>query len=370
MHLTLSLAGYGRHAAAWRVSSLAGQSGALPRYDAVIAQAQAALFDGVFLASRRGADALQPDTLPMLGTLVAQTSHIGLGATVDIAHTEPFHTARAFAVLDNLSSGRTAWLLDLAVPAAGDPDFAHRPALDAEAHHARAEEYIGVAMRLWDSWEQDAVVVDKTAGIFADDSKIHPIHHRGTHFTVRGPLTAVRPVQGHPVTVVGDMSAAGQRIAARFADVFIASCASIDEAVALTSGLRAQAETHGRNPRALRILVDLVPVLAETTAAARDREATLDSMLDPQAPRDDTLRFVGTPEGCADFMAEWHAAGACDGFNLAPAVLPEDIGSLTEGLVPLLQKRGLFRTGYAAATLRDHLGLPAPVNSFSAESVR
>ncbi|MDB5999515.1 MAG: Flavin-dependent oxidoreductase, luciferase family [Rhizobacter sp.] len=375
MHLTLSIAGHGHHDAAWRVSTLPTTPSGLPRYDALVRQAQAGLLDGVFMlpssrligggTSPAALDAIAPDTLPLIGTLVAQTTHIGLGASVDMAHTEPFHTARAFAVLDNLSSGRAAWHVDLRLPAQGDPDFGHRLALAPRVHYERAEEYIGVAMRLWDSWEEGAVVADKAAGIFADDSKIHPIHHSGTHFTVRGPLTAVRPVQGHPVIVVSDMSAAGRRVAARFADVFLGTCGSIEEAAALAQDLRDQAEAHGRQRRALRILLSVFPVLADTVAAARDRAATLDAMLDTQARPAAGHRFIGTPEGCSDLMAAWFAAGVCDGFNLAPAVAPQDMGWLVDGVVPLLQKRGLFRTAYRGATMREHLDLPRPINSFS-----
>ncbi|MET0211137.1 MAG: LLM class flavin-dependent oxidoreductase, partial [Burkholderiaceae bacterium] len=203
MHLTLSLAGQGYHAAALAASSSAAAGAdSVPSYRSLVQKAQAAGFDSVFMtAPPAGSAAPHLDTMPLLGTLVAPTGRIGLGATVDVAHTEPFHTARAFAVLDNLSGGRTAWLVDLSLPPPGDADFAHRPVLDAAAHYQRAEEYIEVAMKLWDSWEDDAVVTDKAAGVFADDRRIHPIHHRGTHFTVRGPLTAVRPLQGHPVLV-------------------------------------------------------------------------------------------------------------------------------------------------------------------------
>ena len=168
--------------------SLAGQPGAATPAECT-AIAQHAGLHGlacVLLGSPAG------DMVTLLGGLVAPTLGVGLGARLDVDHTEPFHTARAFAVLDNLSSGRTAWWLNLRPPVAGNGRYGHRPVLDTSAHYARAEEYIHVVLRLWDSWEHDAVVVDKAAGLFADARKIHPIHHRGVHFQVRGPLTAVR----------------------------------------------------------------------------------------------------------------------------------------------------------------------------------
>jgi alkanesulfonate monooxygenase SsuD/methylene tetrahydromethanopterin reductase-like flavin-dependent oxidoreductase (luciferase family) len=212
------------------------------------------------------------------------------------------------------------------------------------------------------------VVVDKAAGIFADADKIHAIHHVGTHFSVRGPLTAVRPVQGHPVIVVSDMSAPGQHLAAGFADIFVASCQSLDQATALANDLRGQAVRRGRAPGALRILATISPILAGSNAEAQARAARLDALLGTDGDASTAmpgLRFVGTAEGLCELMAAWHAAGACDGFNLAPAVLQDDLGQLIDGVIPRLQQRGLFRTEYGSATLREHLALPRPLNSFS-----
>ncbi len=364
MHLTLSIAGHGQHPAAARLSPLTSPASALPRYASLARQAQAALLDGIFFTSSK--DALQPDATPLIGTLVAPTSGIGLGASVPIAHTEPFHTARAFAVLDGLSAGRTALLCDLRGGGQGDAGFEHRPLLSAEAHYERAEEYLAVATQLWDSWEDGAVVVNKPAGIFADSDKIHAIHHAGKHFRVRGPLTAVRPVQGHPVIVVDDMSAPGRKLAARFADVFIGDCASMEEARALAADLRAQRAALGLAPDALRILATVSPILAASDAAAREREARLDAACDGASAMPGH-RFTGTPEALCDLVAAWHQAGACDGFNIAPAVLADDAGPLFERVIPLLQARGLFRGAYGATTLRGHLSLPRPPSSFSAK---
>jgi alkanesulfonate monooxygenase SsuD/methylene tetrahydromethanopterin reductase-like flavin-dependent oxidoreductase (luciferase family) len=373
MYLTLSISGYGHHAASWRLSSLAAQAQPLPRYDALTLQAQAGLLDGIFFVPPPGAgslspgatDTLQPDAMPLIGSLVAHTSHIGLGASVYMAHTEPFHTARAFAVLDNLSAGRTAWLVDLEGAAQHEANFGHATqAPSADAHYERAEEYITVAMKLWDSWEDGAVVADKPAGMFADQDKIHPIHHTGTHFTVRGPLTAVRPIQGHPVIVMDDMSQSGRRLAAGFADVFLGRCETLEEATGLVQDLRRQTEASGRSPQALRILMTICPILAESDAAAQTREALLDSLTEDTAAMT-APRFVGTAEGFCDFMAAWCQAGACDGFNIVPPVLPDDVDILVGAVIPLLQERGLFRTSYDGSTMREHLGLARPLSRFS-----
>lgn len=276
------------------------------------------------------------DTVVLLGSLVAPTRCIGLGARLDVAPTEPFHSARAFAVLDNLSEGRTAWWLNLRPPVTGDGRFGHRPVLDTAAHYARAEEYIHVALRLWDSWEHDAVVVDKAAGLFADARKIHPIHHRGTHFQVRGPLTAVRPLQGHPVLVVDDLSPEGQRISARHADVVLADCHQPEQARALATALRAQASATGRPPGSLRVLPTL--------------------RLDAQEPADRLLERI----------THWHGACGCDGLHLE-AMRPADANTFLEAVLPRLQAQGLCASA-TNGTLRDRLGLPVPGNHFAQEA--
>ncbi len=371
LHLTLSLAGHGHHAAAGRLSAWAARPDALPDYRALAQHAEACAWSCMLLGTPADdATAPRADMVTMLGSLVAPTAHIGLGARLDVDCTEPFHTARAFAVLDNLSGGRTAWWLNLQPSAPGDGRFGHRPVLDTATHYARAEEYITVVQRLWDSWEHDAVVADKAAGIFADARKIHPIHHRGTHFQVRGPLTAVRPLQGHPVMVVDDLSPEGRRIAARFADVVLATCHDTDEAAALATGLRDAAEACGRRRDALHILLNLMPVLAASDAQAHDRADELEALA-PGNARHAHHRFVGTASGCAAHMASWHAASGCDGFNILPPVLPDDATAFIDGVLPLLRAQGLVRSAdmtYTAATLRDQLGLRVPGNSLAMEA--
>ncbi len=368
LHLTLSLAGHGHHAAAEHLSAWATRPRALPDYRAMAQQAEECGVASILLGPPAG-DTRGPraDHVTLLGSLVASTSRIGLGARLDVDHTEPFHTARAFAVLDNLSGGRSAWWLNLQPPAAGDHRFGHRAALDTTTHYARTEEYIDIVLRLWDSWEHDAVVVDKAAGVFADAQKIHPIHHRGTHFQVRGPLTVVRPPQGHPVMVVDDLSPDGQRIAARYADVVLATCHNIDQAATLATRLRDAAEVYGRRRDALRILLNLMPVVAATDAQAQSRADQLESLA-PGNPLDAHHRFIGTASGCATHMARWHAASGCDGFNIQPPVLPNAASAFLDSVVPVLRARGLCPGTRVASTLRDRLALPDPGNRFALEA--
>jgi alkanesulfonate monooxygenase SsuD/methylene tetrahydromethanopterin reductase-like flavin-dependent oxidoreductase (luciferase family) len=374
MKLTLSLSGHGQHPAAWRVSALARGPLQVPRYEGVVRAAEQAALDAVLFVPPAGAperllagdgDAIQIDTMPLIASLIARTDRIGLGATVYMAQTQPFHTARAFAVMDNLSAGRSAWLVDTEGADQQEADFGHAVDRGRAAHYARAAEYIEVAGKLWDSWEDGAVVADKEAGLFADSTRIHPIHHVGPHFQVRGPLTAVRPIQGHPVIVMRDAAPEGLALAARFAHLFLA-----DDAAAVQS-LRAAAA--GREPASLRILLNMAVVLEPTADAAEARAARLDAQFDtvrnPGALPGSAPRFVGTPQGLADHLVALKQATRCDGFNILPAVLPDDATAFGTAVVPLLQERGCRPPQLPGSTLREHLGLPRPVSVFAATAV-
>ncbi|WGF90880.1 LLM class flavin-dependent oxidoreductase [Marinivivus vitaminiproducens] len=375
MHLTLSLSGYGFHPAGWRASSLMRESQTLPQYEALVRQAEESGLDAVLFLPPGGGpdyvlagttDAVQIDTLPLLGTMVPRTERIGLGASVSITQTEPFHTARAFAVLDNLSSGRTACIVDTRGSSHQAADFGHRTLpSNTDESCARTAEYLEVAQKLWDSWEDDAVVADKQNGLFADSNRIHPIHHTGRHFTVRGPLTAVRPIQGHPVLIMCDPTEGGLRLAASKADLFLAECQTLEDVLALRRGLSALAIEYGRPDGEPRVLMNVMPVLGETTEAAEARAAALDAIADVESASATCARFVGTGGDLAQVMAAWHAKGVADGFNILPAVLPDDVDYLINDTLPALRNRGLFRSEYAQCTLRGHLALPRPANRFA-----
>ena len=374
MHLFASLAAHGWHPAAWRLSGQPGFEGAAPFLRAAKTAERGGL-DAVLVglpsaarATRESGkvDGLHLDPLPLAGLLIGATRQIGLCGYWPADVAEPFHVARVFATLDHLSGGRTGWIAGLAGPAelAGRFQRADLAIGDADPTE-RFAELVDVARQLWDSWEDRGFAVDQSTGTFAESDHVHPIEHAGRFFTVRGPLNVPRPIQGQPVILHRDVpSGAARASAAASAEVVLAGPATIAEAKASRADWRSLAAKHGRAPEGLRYVARLMAVLEGTEAAALKRAAELDRIFDGA---DGSLpRFVGTPAQLAAHAAEWHAAGACDGFDVLPAVMPVDLELLVEGVVPTLRKHGLVRASYEAATLRGHLGLQRAASRFAA----
>ncbi len=242
------------------------------------------------------------DTLPLMASAIAPTSRIGLGATLPISGAQPFNVARIFATLDRLSSGRAAWV---ALPEPMPPE-----------ESARAVEFAEVVGKLWDSWEDEAFLVDKASGRFADPERVHRIHHEAAWFKVRGPLNVPRPIQGQPVIVVVDpVDELARAAVARFADVVITGSA---DAHAARTSLRGHAAACGR----------------------------------VQMP----LTLAHLPLPVAD-MQRWVQSGACDGFDLAPTTEAE-----TEAACAFARNKPPSE----GATLRERLGLARPGSRYAA----
>ncbi|HSH99284.1 MAG TPA: LLM class flavin-dependent oxidoreductase [Reyranella sp.] len=363
MHLFTSLAAHGWHPAAWRVAEHPGFSGAKPYCQAAAAAERGgldAVLVGLPVADRAAresgrVDRLRLDPLPLLGLLIGATKRIGLCGHWPVDVAEPFHVARVFATLDHLSGGRTGWIAGLAGRAetAGRFQRADLPYDGADAM-ARQVELIDVARQLWDSWEDRGFVVDQATGTFAASEHVHPIDHAGRFFTVRGPLNVPRPVQGQPVILQRDVPAPEQ------AGLAVSTEIVLGEPATLAESKTARAEWRALAPDT-RYVVRLEAILGETEAAAAKRAAELDALADDRRPR-----FVGTPEQLAAQLADWYAAGACDGFDILPAVVPLDLDLLVRSVVPLLRARGLRPAGYAGHTLREHLQLTRPISRFAA----
>lgn len=371
-------------------------------------------------ALKRSATVTSFDPLTLLPALAMVTERIGLIATASTTYNEPYHVARKFASLDHISKGRAAWNL----VTSGNPDealnFGRDAHLDHPVRYARAREFFEVVTGLWDSWADDAFVRDVEAGLFFDPDKLHTLDHKGEFLRVKGPLNVARPVQGWPVIVQAGASDAGRQIAAETAEMVFGSASNLEAGQKFYADVKGRMRAAGRAPDELKILPGAFVVVGGTEEEARAKKARLDALVPvesglanlsvrlgtdasgfdldaplPEIPETNAsksgqaqivdyarrtgatvrelarkvggyggLSFIGTPEQIADRMAEWLHGGACDGFNVMFPFVPEGLDDFCTGIVPELQRRGLFRSEYEGTTLRDHLGLKRPGNRF------
>jgi alkanesulfonate monooxygenase SsuD/methylene tetrahydromethanopterin reductase-like flavin-dependent oxidoreductase (luciferase family) len=345
MILTVSAPGCGAHPNAGRVSP-APPAPSLDWFRSLVRTAERGCFDAILFDGQWGpAESFVLDPVVLIAALAECSSRIGLGAAIALDHAEPFNIARSFAAIDRLTAGRSAWVAATGTARLGD--FGHSPARTIAEREGRAVELISVVRKLWDSWEDEAILIDKQAGHFSNPDRVHRIDHAGPFFSVRGPLNAPRPLQGNPPVFQRGSSAHGLSLAKQTADVFVAT---VPDASALPAIRRAL----GQRPK---LLTAIVPLLAPTQAEAQARAAALDGTIAG-------LFYVGTPEGFAARLAE--LAPLCDGFDIAPAVLPTDLDLLVDGTVPRLRALGLRPAIYEGETLREHLSLPRPRSQFAA----
>jgi alkanesulfonate monooxygenase len=276
---------------------------------------------------------------------------------------------------------------------------------------------------LWDSWDDDAFVRDKQAGLFFDPDKLHRLNHKGENFSVRGPLNVPRTPQGRPVIVQAGGSEDMIAVAAEFAEVIFCAPLTLEQAQAFYTKIKGRMAEHGRSPDEMKIMPGLSAVVGRTEAEANDKYEHLQSLIHPVVAREIlstvlggvdltpypfdgplpedlptsnasrstfdnvrdmarkenlTMRQVamrvagaraksvvrGSPQQVADHMEEWFRKEGCDGFNIMPPYLPGGLNDFVELVIPELQRRGLFRTEYEGRTLRDHLGLARPVSRY------
>jgi FMN-dependent oxidoreductase (nitrilotriacetate monooxygenase family) len=387
-------------------------------FDSVFLADTLAVNDDIASAPRNW---LEPVTT--LAALAGATSRIGLIATCSTTYTEPYNLARQFASLDHITNGRVGWNIVTTWLATASGNFGATGPLSHAERYERAEEYMAVVKALWSSWDEDAVIDDRAAGQYAKPGSIRPIDHSGRYYQVTGPLNVPRGPQGRPVFVQAGSSETGRAFAARHAEAVFTAQMEKATAVDFYRDLKRLAVAGGRDPSQILILPGLSPVIGATDAEATRLSRELNDLSDPEvgrkrlsgrfgghdfshlpldkplSPEDfpdpasveaarsrtevivglvrrekPTLRQLlgymagarghyvtaGTPEQIADLIADWFADGAADGFNLMPPVLPSMLEIFVAEVVPLLRRRGLFRSEYTAETLRGHYGLRMP----------
>ena len=432
MTLTTFLLPLGYHRNSWRLPGSCAED--VPGLDFVVSLAQMAeraKLDAVFFGDVSHANgAMRGDTMmngfyePMtvLSAIAARTSRIGLIGTISTSFTEPYNAARQLAALDHLSGGRAGWNVVTSTDGFANYGLAEMP--DPVERYRRAREFVEIVNALWDSWSDDAVVVDRDGGRWLDPTRVRPIDFSGEFFSVAGPLTGPRSPQGRPVIVQAGSSGPGKALGSAIADAIYTAQPHLPTALDFASELRGLVADAGRDPERVKILPGIVPVIGDTLAEAEEIAAALGEMLDydqgrrqiaadfgiqlgdidlderiPEERLPDpgqlssrqnifrskavegglTLRelvldrarstghqwIVGTAATVADRMQQWFEAGACDGFNLNAPYNPGGFERMCAQLVPELQNRGLFRTEYSGETLREHLELPRPDVRFS-----
>jgi FMN-dependent oxidoreductase (nitrilotriacetate monooxygenase family) len=386
-------------------------------FDSIFFADQLALGEDIANGPRTG---LEPITV--LSALAVSTSRIGLISTASTTYTEPYNLARQFASLDHISRGRIGWNIVTSWLATAARNY-NDMQLDHASRYERGEEFMAVVKALWDSWTDDALIDDRASGRYARLDGIRPINHQGEFYKVAGPLNLPRCPQGRPVLVQAGSSETGRNFAARHAEaVFTAQLEKVT-AQEFYADLKGRVVAAGRDRDQALILPGLSPMIGSTEAEAKRMADELGELADPEVgrkrmsqrfggydfshlpldkpltPEDfpdpdsveaarsrtevivnlvrrqkPTLRqllamlagarghhtFTGTPEQVADLMEEWFMERAADGFNVMPPILPRMLEVFIAEVIPILQKRGLFRTAYEGETLRDHYGLVRP----------
>jgi alkanesulfonate monooxygenase SsuD/methylene tetrahydromethanopterin reductase-like flavin-dependent oxidoreductase (luciferase family) len=392
IHLSVALDGAGWHPAAWREPRARPDELLSARYWVdVIAEAERGLLDFVTIedglslqSSRYGEPDARTDQVRgrLDAVLIASraaplTRHIGLMPTVVATHTEPFHISKAIATLDYVSTGRGGVRVRVSASSSEAAHFGRRelPPLDirdrtdpeaqrlANALFDEAADYVEVIRRLWDSWEDDAEIRDAATGRFIDRDKLHYIDFAGEHFSVKGPSITPRPPQGQPLIGALGHAAVPYRLIGRAADIGFVTPRDAAGAASIAAQIGAAAADAGREPGAVHVFGDLVVFLDTPDTLGADRKARLDELAGEEYASDAAI-FAGSPAQLADLLLEWHDAGL-SGFRLRPAVIPDDMEAVTRGLVPELRRRGAYRAGYEADTLRGLLGLPRPANRYA-----
>jgi FMN-dependent oxidoreductase (nitrilotriacetate monooxygenase family) len=436
LHLNLFIHSRGHHEASWRHPGTSPLPLTDIRYYQDLAQrAEAAKFDSIFLADQLalGGDVAQAartwlEPITVLAAVAVATQRIGLIATCSTTYTEPFNLARQFASIDHISGGRAAWNIVTSWLATAAANFGGEGQVSHADRYARGEEFMSVVKALWDSWAEDAVVDDRTSGVYAKADRIRPINHRGDFYRVEGPLNMPRCPQGRPVLVQAGSSDTGRRFAARHAEAVFTAHMAKATAQEFYADLKRLAVEEGRSPEQVLILPGLSAMIAGTEEAAQRLARETNELTDPEVGRKrlsnrfgghdfshlpldrplavedfpdpssveaarsrtevilnlvrrdkPTLRQLlgylagarghyvtaGTPEQIADLIEDWFTDGAADGFNIMPPLLPVQLDAFSAEVIPILQRRGLFRTGYEGTTLREHYGLNWPTSVFS-----
>ena len=360
------------------------------------------------------------EPLTLLSALATQTSRIGLIGTASTTYNHPYTLARQFASLDHLSRGRAGWnIVTSWAPQAG-ANYGLTQDVGHGTRYRMAQEFLEAVDALWRSYPASAVLDDRASGHYHDPSRIQPVNYAGEHYRTQGPLNVAGSPQGRPVYIQAGQSEDGRAFAARWAEAIFTAHTGKESAQAFYADVKRQAAAYGRRPQDIVILPGISAAIGSTRHEAEqvweelydltntevglgrlsarfgghdfsgiplDRPLTRNDFPDPSLVEASKSRVVGyvemvlrerltlrqllrrlagarghftatgTPQEVADIIEDWFRTGAADGFNVMPPILTSQLGLFASEVVPILRRRGLFRSEYAGGTLRSHFGL-------------
>jgi FMN-dependent oxidoreductase (nitrilotriacetate monooxygenase family) len=351
------------------------------------------------------------DPMVLVSAMAYATEHLGFAFTSSVLQSHPFPFARQISTLDHLTKGRIGWNVVTSYLESGARNLGQPGLPPHDERYEIAEEYVDVCYKLWEaSWEDDAAIKDRQRGVYADPAKVHEVKHEGRYFSVHGCHLAEPSPQRTPVLYQAGGSPRGRQFAARHAECVFVTGPTPQIVGQLIKETRAEAQRYGRNPDDLLFFMYLKVITGDTeTAAHRKYAGFLEqvnydgalallsgwsgidfSQLEPDQPLEyvetnavrtllqafaradpqrrwttrDLAKFVGiggggpvlvgAPEQLVEMLMEWVNVGV-DGFNLAYAITPGTFVDFIDGVVPVLQRRGLMQRDYPGGTFREKL---------------
>ncbi|MGP0082946.1 MAG: NtaA/DmoA family FMN-dependent monooxygenase [Steroidobacteraceae bacterium] len=363
---------------------------------------------------------LEPMTL--FSAMAGFTERIGLVVTASTTFNEPYNLARQLLSLDHLSNGRAGW--NMVVSSDGEKSFSDKPLPVHADRYRRANEFVEVVQKLWATWGRNAVMRHAGEVASVDTGQLHQIKHRGEFFSVEAQLSHERSIQGRPVLLQAGSSEQGKQFAARYAEAVYTAQPNLQSAQTFYATVKKQTAAAGRNPDHVKILPGICTVVGETEAAAQQLNHEIlgdcvnaeslsglakqfdgaklddlgaDDVIPPERLSDISTvqgrrsrfsvfydravndrwtirqlielfigsnghgRVVGSPEQVASFLEHWFRSKGSDGFVVMPGQGPGGDRIFLEQVVPILQRRGVFRKEYEADTLRGNLGLDGEI---------
>lgn len=366
--------------------------------------------DSRHTAIRHGVQFPCNDPTVLIPALAAATRHLGFASTFSTTYHPPYQTAKLFSTLDHLTGGRVGWNVVTSYLRDAEANGLGR-LLPHDERYERAEEYMKVVYKLWESsWDEDAMVYDRGGDVLIDPDKIHEIRHKGKYFEVEGPHLCEPSPQRTPVIYQAGSSERGINFGARHGEALFVVFPNVPVCRTFTRRYRERIAHFGRDPGSAKILAAVAVVVDETEASARRKYAAMRQLASPEGAfalfsgwtgidlsrytpdqqlehvKSEQMQFlaeyfssidstrswtfgemadwlsvgsvgpvlVGNPAQVADSLEEWHREGGVDGFNLLGIHTPSSYVDFVDFVVPELQRRGLFRTEYSGSTLREH----------------